>query len=42
MKLTNIFAKNAVPVFYTAGSTIFEIGQPRDSLSTRRGLHETA
>jgi CRP/FNR family cyclic AMP-dependent transcriptional regulator len=30
MKLPNIFAKNSIPVFYTAGSTIFEIGQPRD------------
>jgi CRP/FNR family cyclic AMP-dependent transcriptional regulator len=30
MKLPNIFAKSAVPVFYTAGSIIFEIGQPRD------------
>jgi CRP/FNR family cyclic AMP-dependent transcriptional regulator len=30
MKLPNIFAKNAVPVLYTAGSAIFEIGQPRD------------
>jgi CRP/FNR family transcriptional regulator, cyclic AMP receptor protein len=30
MKLPNIFAKNAVPVLYAAGSTIFEIGQPRD------------
>ena len=32
MKLPNIFAKNIVPVFYTAGSTIFEIGQPRDAM----------
>jgi CRP/FNR family cyclic AMP-dependent transcriptional regulator len=32
MKLPNIFAKNAAPVFYTAGSTIFEIGQPRDAM----------
>jgi CRP/FNR family transcriptional regulator, cyclic AMP receptor protein len=30
MKLPNIFAKDTVPVFYSAGSTIFEIGQPRD------------
>jgi len=30
MKLPNIFEKNTVPVFYTAGSAIFEIGQPRD------------
>jgi len=30
MRLTNIFEKNVVPLFYTAGSTIFEIGQPRD------------
>jgi CRP-like cAMP-binding protein len=30
MKLPNIFEKNVVPFFYTAGSTIFEIGQPRD------------
>jgi CRP/FNR family transcriptional regulator, cyclic AMP receptor protein len=30
MKLPNIFEKNVVPLFYTAGSTIFEIGQPRD------------
>ena len=32
MKLPNIFAKNAVPVFYEAGSTIFEMGQPRDAM----------
>ena len=32
MKLPNIFAKNAVPVFYKAGSTVFEIGQPRDAM----------
>jgi CRP/FNR family transcriptional regulator, cyclic AMP receptor protein len=32
MKLPNIFAKNTVPVSYTAGSTIFEIGQPRDAM----------
>ena len=32
MKLPNIFAKNAAPVFYTAGSTVFEIGQPRDAM----------
>ena len=32
MKLPNIFAKNAAPVFYRAGSTIFEIGQPRDAM----------
>ena len=30
MKLPNIFEKNVVPLFYAAGSTIFEIGQPRD------------
>jgi CRP/FNR family transcriptional regulator, cyclic AMP receptor protein len=30
MKLPNIFEKNTVPVFYPAGSRIFEIGQPRD------------
>jgi CRP/FNR family transcriptional regulator, cyclic AMP receptor protein len=30
MKLPNIFARDVVPVFYAAGSTIFEIGQPRD------------
>jgi CRP/FNR family transcriptional regulator, cyclic AMP receptor protein len=30
MKLPNIFEKDALPVFYPAGSTIFEIGQPRD------------
>ena len=30
MKLPNIFEKNVVPLFYSAGSTIFEIGQPRD------------
>lgn len=30
MKLPNIFEKDVVPLFYTAGSTIFEIGQPRD------------
>jgi CRP/FNR family cyclic AMP-dependent transcriptional regulator len=32
MKLPNIFAKNTVPAFYTAGSTIFETGQPRDAM----------
>jgi CRP/FNR family cyclic AMP-dependent transcriptional regulator len=32
MKLPNIFAKNSVPVCYTAGSTIFETGQPRDAM----------
>ena len=32
MKLPNIFAKDADPVFYTAGSTIFEIGQNRDAM----------
>jgi CRP/FNR family cyclic AMP-dependent transcriptional regulator len=30
MKLPNIFAKDAAPALYSAGSTIFEIGQPRD------------
>jgi len=30
MKLPNIFAKNTVPLSYAAGTTIFEIGQPRD------------
>jgi CRP/FNR family cyclic AMP-dependent transcriptional regulator len=30
MKLPNIFEKDVVPLFYTAGSTIFEVGQPRD------------
>ena len=30
MKLPNIFAKSVVPVPYTAGAIIFEIGQPRD------------
>jgi CRP/FNR family cyclic AMP-dependent transcriptional regulator len=30
MKLPNIFAKSVVPVSYTAGAIIFEIGQPRD------------
>ena len=29
-ELPNIFEKNVVPLFYAAGSTIFEIGQPRD------------
>jgi len=32
MKLPNIFEKNTAPVFYQAGSTIFEIGQPRDAM----------
>ena len=32
MKLPNIFAKDTAPVFYPAGSTIFEIGQPRDAM----------
>jgi CRP/FNR family cyclic AMP-dependent transcriptional regulator len=32
MKLPNIFEKNTAPVFYAAGSTIFEIGQPRDAM----------
>jgi CRP/FNR family cyclic AMP-dependent transcriptional regulator len=32
MKLPNIFAKDTVPVFHPAGSTIFEIGQPRDAM----------
>jgi CRP/FNR family cyclic AMP-dependent transcriptional regulator len=32
MKLPNIFAKDAVPVFHVAGSTIFEIGEPRDAM----------
>jgi CRP-like cAMP-binding protein len=30
MKLPNIFAKEVLPVFHPAGSTIFETGQPRD------------
>src|SRR2546430_15827923 len=30
MKLPNIFAKDAVPVSYAAGSTIFETGQRRE------------
>jgi CRP/FNR family cyclic AMP-dependent transcriptional regulator len=30
MKLPNIFAKDAVPVFHPAGSAIFETGQARD------------
>jgi CRP-like cAMP-binding protein len=30
MKLPNIFEKDAVPVFYPAGTTVFETGQPRD------------
>ena len=32
MKLPNIFEKNTAPVFYPAGSTIFELGQPRDAM----------
>jgi CRP/FNR family cyclic AMP-dependent transcriptional regulator len=32
MKLPNIFEKNTAPVCYAAGSTIFETGQPRDSM----------
>jgi len=32
MKLPNIFAKEVVPEFYSAGSIIFQEGQPRDSM----------
>ena len=32
MKLPNIFAKEGVPVFHPAGTTIFETGQPRDMM----------